>query len=1363
MPSTFKSTLAALLCLASGVGAAGAGVLRVEEYAFPLKTEITAAGSYSADTVGRDFVLSGAIEGDVSIAAGEFCRVTLAAGSSLAGTLSIDGDAAIWAAGGSIAADGASAVSGTGTLVLCGDGAASYSGGAAKVGVVSAATVLVEGGTHAITLATDAKNAYGVYVSSAYDQLAGTVSIVSTASAKQVGVSGPKKSACTLEGGLLDISMAGEKACGINLDKASCTTTLSGGVLKLAMGGDGAKGVKTDGTFAMTGGILDATITGGYVEELLEYEDDDDVTWNYYVTLTSSTKTSGGTQTYSTTSLINSGTYAVYDPSKAYAVKGGTVAISGGTVRIRCTGAAGRGLGADDMALSGGYYDISVAGGPTDVYVESLVEADDLTSNNFSSVTTCLDSGGAACLKTSGSDSTLTITGGTFLLSATGTAGKIINAAGSLVIGAEGASTLPTDASFSPDIQGTTTGSKTYCCAYKQKYYGSLATAAATTNIAALTLSTASDNIVGSSGGMSDDADYSNPKGVKGETGVAMHSGRLRIHTANDGGEGLESKAEMTITGGVLELNCADDCVNTASNLVVNGGYIYAASSGNDAFDSNADITINGGWLYAFTLASPEEAFDVNSGHSVTINGGCVFGIGNSQSGREGTISGTQKYYQGSYSIGTSATWLKASGTDTVYGKIPAASSSASGYLFCSVPGMSSGTAPTSSGTSAPSDANSVGFHGFYTTGEVETGGDDDELWSTTEPYSASYTTADSLWFNTEASASAVTVRLWYSADSGSNWSSADMTVNSEWTSDNGGCWWHVEIPASELQEGTFYYAVSVYDADGNEYGDNNGGSNYSVTISAASGGDDDDDDELWSATSHYSASYTTADSLWFNTEASTSAVTVRLWYSADSGANWSSADMTVNSDWNSETGCWWHVEIPASDLQEGTFYYAVSVYDADGNEYGDNNGGSNYSVTISAASSGDDGTEYISSDFETDATLAYTYQISSASSKSLTYAAGYLADGDGTYVMSNATITVDASNTIGLLAANGAQVRLVNCTIVKSGDGDTSSVSTSSVRAPGGESGGGNSDDAFNFYGINNAVVALGSGTTIVLDGCTVTTSGEYANAVFASDEGTVEIENGISITTTADASRGLFASYGGTVAAPDGGVSVSTSGSHCAGLVTDRGGGTIVCGNSADAAASTVSTVKNDSPCVYSTGSVTAWNTTGTCTSGQAVVVEGKNEAVLVGCTMTGGRTSQGCIFLYQSSSGDAADSDASNTASTLYATNCTFTAANSADMFVVTHTTAQVVADGCTYYADSAQSAFAASASASQLLINCYTVDSSQWGSGNYLTFTTGDDLAGTVCAGDSTDTLAIACGSGSTLATAGGSTGTVTITH
>ena len=219
--------------------------------------------------------------------------------------------------------------------------------------------------------------------------------------------------------------------------------------------------------------------------------------------------------------------------------------------------------------------------------------------------------------------------------------------------------------------------------------------------------------------GSGDDVDYSNAKAVKAETAVTVNGGRIRIYTANDGGEGLESKDAMTINGGVIEMNCADDCINTAGDLTINGGYIYAASTGNDAIDSNANITINGGWIYAFTLSNPEEAFDVNSGYSVTINGGYVFGVGAAQSCREGTLAGTQGYYQGSKTLSTSATYYSASGTSTIYGKIPAAASSTSAYIFVSVPGMTSGTAPTSYGTSAPSSATSVGFHGFYTTGSV--------------------------------------------------------------------------------------------------------------------------------------------------------------------------------------------------------------------------------------------------------------------------------------------------------------------------------------------------------------------------------------------------------------------------------------------------------------------------------------------------------------------------------------------------------------------------------------------------------------------------------------------------------------------
>ncbi len=531
---------------------------------------------------------------------------------------------------------------------------------------------------------------------------------------------GKKKKTANIHGGTLDVTLAGEKAVGLALDKDTITGTMTGGVLKFAMSGDGAKGVKGDGTFTMSGGVIDAEITGGYVEELLEFEDDYENVWNYYVTLDSTSTTSGNSDagssslTVATSTMIANGTYAVYDPSKAYGIKVGTLNISDGLVRIHCTGTCGRGIGADSMYLSGGVYDITVEGGPTDVYVESLVDADDITADNYTNITTCLDSGGAACLKTSGEDGVMEITGGTFQLLATGTAGKLINAGGYLVIGAEGSSTLPTDSTFAPDIQGQALGAKTYCTYYKQKYYGSLADAVATTNIAEVTCSVAADNIVEGSG---DDVDYSNPKGAKAQSGVTVNGGRIRFYTANDGGEGLESKDKMWINGGVIELNCADDCINTGDDLIISNGYIYAASTGNDAIDSNNDIHIEGGWVLAFTTSTPECGIDLDNSDGLYINGGYVFSLGSATDMAYGS-SGSQKSYLSTSVTVTPGGYIGLAGTDTVYAKIPSSSSSSmSCSVMCSVPGTSS--SPSLLTTSSTPSSNSVGFHGIYTTGTV--------------------------------------------------------------------------------------------------------------------------------------------------------------------------------------------------------------------------------------------------------------------------------------------------------------------------------------------------------------------------------------------------------------------------------------------------------------------------------------------------------------------------------------------------------------------------------------------------------------------------------------------------------------------
>ena len=720
---------------------------------------VTSSGEYMLSGDETECVVSGAIAGDISIlATNGGCCVTLS-GVTLNGVLSITGDVALRLSGdNAITTTGKSAITCSGALSISGDGLLdATAAGAKKTGVIAASDLTIAGGTTTLTIANPtAKNACGVSLSGNYAQTDGTLKITGTSNDyKQNGVFlSAKKTSATISGGTLDVTLAGEKSVGLALDKETANGTMTGGTMKFAMSGDGAKGVKGDGTFTMTGGTLEAALTGGVAEDYFEYEDGDGNTWNYYVALTSSTKTSGGTATYNTTSLISSGTYPVMDPAKCYAVKVGTLSISGGTVAITATGTAGRGLGADNMTLSGGNYDITVAGGPTDVYVESLVDSDDLDDTTFANgVTTCLDSGGASCLKTGDETGTLTISGGTFNLKATGNAGKLVNAAGYLVIGTEGQTTFPTDSSFSPDISGSTSGSKVYCTAIKQKYYGSLATAVATTDISSLALATASDNLVTTSsssggggpgggtppgggfggnanpgggtipgggvipgGGGDDDADYSNPKGIKGVAGVTVHGGRIAITTANDGGEGLESKALLTINGGVLDLQCYDDAINSGGNLVINGGYIYAGSSGNDAIDSNEKIYITDGVVLAISTAgAPEVGIDTDDSSGLIISGGHLVAVGGASGNMLVGSSGSQKTYMNtSTSASTySGKYLSMTGSQTFTVKMPTLSGTIS--LVCTTEGWTTARTPSTT-TTAPSSGN-LNFHNAYLSG----------------------------------------------------------------------------------------------------------------------------------------------------------------------------------------------------------------------------------------------------------------------------------------------------------------------------------------------------------------------------------------------------------------------------------------------------------------------------------------------------------------------------------------------------------------------------------------------------------------------------------------------------------------------
>jgi hypothetical protein len=567
MAATARAALCAAATLAAATPAR-ATTTRPETDAFPFRVAVSSGGTYASGSgVGTNYVVSGTISKALTFSGDVPYRVTLS-GATISKTITLSGDAQLWLEGdNSVETTSATAISSSGTLTIGGPGSLAVASAPTKknTGPIVAADLVVAGGDVSVTLNAGVKNAAGVYVSGNYTQLAGSLSIHCSsygATNKVLGLTlVTKNKAATISGGRLAVSVSGDKSVCVNLDKATDTMTLSGGAVELTVAGDGAKGIKGDGTFTMTGGLLNAAVTGNVLYENVEAGDGT----NYVVTVTS------------TTLLSSTGTYVVQDTTPAYAVKCGNIAISGGTVRVSASGIASRGLCADGdggtFAISGGIFDVMCSGTASATILELL---------DGTALTTDIDKATACGLRTSESNSTFTITGGTLNLVATGAGGKCLVAKGALVVGTEGATTTPTDSAFYPDLQAATYGDQIYVAAKKQKNYGSVGTATTATDISGCYF--ASNKIVSASG---ENVDYSNPKCIKAEGALTMHGGRIRGFSQAEGGEGFESKTVLTINGGVFEATCYDDCINASESVVINGGYLYCGSTHNDCIDSN--------------------------------------------------------------------------------------------------------------------------------------------------------------------------------------------------------------------------------------------------------------------------------------------------------------------------------------------------------------------------------------------------------------------------------------------------------------------------------------------------------------------------------------------------------------------------------------------------------------------------------------------------------------------------------------------------------------------------------------------------------------------------------------------------------
>ncbi|MBQ2540103.1 MAG: carbohydrate-binding domain-containing protein [Paludibacteraceae bacterium] len=290
----------------------------------------------------------------------------------------------------------------------------------------------------------------------------------------------------------------------------------------------------------------------------------------------------------------------------------GNMYLQGGTLNIAVTGIACKGIKAQgNIRISGG--DIAVS-----------------TSGNGKWDTTELETKSASCIN---SDANVSITGGTIHLTSTGSGGKGLKCDSMLTI------------SGSPVISIATTGGL---------YYNN----GSTENL----------NYTGDTDRV-DSKYYSSPKGIRAGTktlvsgsgnyavysyagGIVIDGGKITVSTTGNNGEGIESKDELVVNGGEIVVNSYDDAINSANDMTINGGLIYARATKNDGLDANGNVYIKGGIIYAIGSSTPEVAIDAKEGKTLSITGGTIVAVGNLETGAVitgGTCKQTSSYTANSW------------------------------------------------------------------------------------------------------------------------------------------------------------------------------------------------------------------------------------------------------------------------------------------------------------------------------------------------------------------------------------------------------------------------------------------------------------------------------------------------------------------------------------------------------------------------------------------------------------------------------------------------------------------------------------------------------------------------------------------
>ena len=182
------------------------------------------------------------------------------------------------------------------------------------------------------------------------------------------------------------------------------------------------------------------------------------------------------------------------------------------------------------------------------------------------------------------------------------------------------------------------------------------------------------------------------PKGIKADGNITFNGGQtqVRLEGSGDGTEAIESKSEIHIEAGTVECYSYDDAINSAGNLYIDGGYVYARAMNNDGIDSNKNLYLNGGVVIAEGGQQPECGIDAAEGYSAFINGGTVIAVGGGMQAI--SSSSKQSCIAVSASLGTTVGVLD--GTTAILGYTMPASNSGTALMISS-PAFKTGSAYT--------------------------------------------------------------------------------------------------------------------------------------------------------------------------------------------------------------------------------------------------------------------------------------------------------------------------------------------------------------------------------------------------------------------------------------------------------------------------------------------------------------------------------------------------------------------------------------------------------------------------------------------------------------------------------------------